>query len=86
MIELSGLAKRFGTVVALAKVDTKIEGKVIGLLGPNGAGKSTLLKCLLGLIPFEGKARSSGCRRRPKARRSATGSATCPSRRRSSPG
>jgi ABC-2 type transport system ATP-binding protein len=56
VIELTGLAKRFGSVVALAKIDTTIEGKVIGLLGPNGAGKSTLPKCLLGLIPFEGKA------------------------------
>ncbi|MEO8552551.1 MAG: ABC transporter ATP-binding protein [Kofleriaceae bacterium] len=56
VIELDGLAKRYGTIHALRAVDAKITGNIIGLLGPNGAGKSTLLKCLLGLIPFEGKA------------------------------
>jgi ABC-2 type transport system ATP-binding protein len=56
VIELQGLAKSFGAVRALNGVTTKIEGNIVGLLGPNGSGKSTLLKCLLGLIPFEGKA------------------------------
>ncbi|HEY1814553.1 MAG TPA: ABC transporter ATP-binding protein [Kofleriaceae bacterium] len=56
MIELVGLAKSFGAVKALAGVTAKIDGKLVGLLGPNGSGKSTLLKCLLGLIPFEGRA------------------------------
>lgn len=31
------------------------KGESVGLIGANGAGKSTLLKCLLGLLPFEGK-------------------------------
>ena len=56
MIELDGLAKKFGPITALAEVTATIEGKIIGLLGPNGAGKSTLLKCLLGLVPFDGRA------------------------------
>jgi ABC-2 type transport system ATP-binding protein len=56
MIELVSLAKSFGTVKALAGVTAKIDGKLVGLLGPNGSGKSTLLKCLLGLIPFDGRA------------------------------
>jgi ABC-2 type transport system ATP-binding protein len=56
MIELVSLAKRFGSVRALDGVTAKIEGKLVGLLGPNGSGKSTLLKCLLGLIPFDGRA------------------------------
>ena len=56
LIELAGLTKRFGPIVALSGVDAAIEGKIIGLLGPNGAGKSTRLKCLLGLVPFEGRA------------------------------
>jgi ABC-2 type transport system ATP-binding protein len=60
LVELKGLAKRYGTITALAKVDATIDGKIIGLLGPNGAGKSTLLKCLLGLIPYEGEARVLG--------------------------
>ncbi len=57
LIELAGLAKKYGPITALAGVDARVEGEIIGLLGPNGAGKSTLLKCLLGLIPFEGTAR-----------------------------
>jgi ABC-2 type transport system ATP-binding protein len=56
VIELVELAKRFGAVQALAGVTAKIDGKIVGLLGPNGSGKSTLLKCLLGLIPFDGRA------------------------------
>jgi ABC-2 type transport system ATP-binding protein len=56
IIELSQLSKRFGAIQALRGVDATITGNIIGLLGPNGAGKSTLLKCLLGLIPFEGRA------------------------------
>jgi ABC-2 type transport system ATP-binding protein len=60
MIELVGLEKTFGSIIALARVDATIEGKIIGLLGPNGAGKSTLLKCLLGLVPFHGSAKVLG--------------------------
>jgi len=56
LVELAGLAKRFGAVQALAGVTAAIDGKIVGLLGPNGSGKSTLLKCLLGLIPYEGRA------------------------------
>ncbi|HEY3807092.1 MAG TPA: ABC transporter ATP-binding protein [Kofleriaceae bacterium] len=56
MIELVALAKQFGSVKALAGVTATIDGKLVGLLGPNGSGKSTLLKCLLGLIPFDGRA------------------------------
>jgi ABC-2 type transport system ATP-binding protein len=56
IIELGALSKRFGAIQALRGVDATITGNIIGLLGPNGAGKSTLLKCLLGLIPFEGRA------------------------------
>jgi len=66
LIELDRLAKRYGEVAALAGIDAKIDGRVIGLLGPNGAGKSTLLKCLLGLIPFEGEASVLGL---PSAKR-----------------
>jgi len=56
MIELVSLAKRFGPVRALDGVTATIAGKLVGLLGPNGSGKSTLLKCLLGLIPYDGRA------------------------------
>jgi ABC-2 type transport system ATP-binding protein len=60
LIELDGLSKRYGSVQALRDVKAQIDGRIIGLLGPNGAGKSTLLKALLGLIPFEGRARVLG--------------------------
>jgi ABC-2 type transport system ATP-binding protein len=60
LLELRQLAKSYGSITALAKVDAVVDGKVIGLLGPNGAGKSTLLKCLLGLIPYDGEARVLG--------------------------
>jgi len=60
LIELSRLTKRYGAITAIANIDARVHGSIIGLLGPNGAGKSTLLKCLLGLIPYEGEARVLG--------------------------
>ena len=60
LIHLLGLTKRYGNIVAIDRLDARVDGKIIGLLGPNGAGKSTLLKSLLGLIPYEGSARVLG--------------------------
>src|SRR4051794_1384509 len=60
LIELGGLTKRYGAIIALDGVTAAVDGKIIGLLGPNGAGKSTLLKCLLGLLPYDGTARVLG--------------------------
>ncbi len=60
LIELERLSKRYGAITALNEITTTIDGQIIGLLGPNGAGKSTLLKCLLGLLPYEGRARVLG--------------------------
>jgi len=60
LIELEKLSKRYGAITALERVTASIDGRIIGLLGPNGAGKSTLLKALLGLIPYEGRARVLG--------------------------
>jgi ABC-2 type transport system ATP-binding protein len=46
-----GLAKRYGSVMALGGVDVAVEeGELVGLLGPNGAGKSTLVKIGCGLV------------------------------------
>ena len=54
-IEAHGLRKTFGTTVALAGIDLKVEeGRILGLIGPNGAGKSTALNAILGLAPYEG--------------------------------
>jgi len=60
LISLSTLTKRYGNILAIDRLDARVDGKIIGLLGPNGAGKSTLLKALLGLIPYEGGARVLG--------------------------
>jgi ABC-2 type transport system ATP-binding protein len=57
-IEVSGLTKRFGPVLAVDNLSfTADEGRVVGFLGPNGAGKTTTLRMLLGLVnPTEGSA------------------------------
>ena len=45
------VARRYGSVVALAGVDLAVEpGEFFGLLGPNGAGKTTLISILAGLV------------------------------------
>ncbi|HEY1562921.1 MAG TPA: ABC transporter ATP-binding protein [Caulobacteraceae bacterium] len=60
-IEARGLRKLYGSTVALAGVDLKVEeGRILGLIGPNGAGKSTALNAILGLTPYEGELRVLG--------------------------
>ncbi len=44
VVQISGLEKRFGSVVALDGIDLEFGPGVNGLLGPNGAGKTTLLR------------------------------------------
>ena len=48
-IELRGVVKRFGPIVAVDGLDLEVpEGICLGLLGPNGAGKSTTMRLLTG--------------------------------------
>ena len=59
MIELVGLHKRFGEVVAVDDLSMVAnDGEITGLLGPNGAGKTTSLRILYTLMrPDRGHAR-----------------------------
>ena len=57
LLDLQGLSKSFGGIVAADDIDLSLEtGELHCLIGPNGAGKSTLFKLIVGLIkPQSGK-------------------------------
>ncbi len=61
-LEVRGLTKNFGSLVAVDHLDFSVEpGRVTGFLGPNGAGKTTTLRMLLGLVrPTSGTATIGG--------------------------
>ncbi|UCC40328.1 MAG: ATP-binding cassette domain-containing protein [Candidatus Aminicenantes bacterium] len=62
MIEVESLTKKYGDLVAIKKLNFKIEkGKIWGLLGPNAAGKTTTMRILTGYLPAtDGKASIAG--------------------------
>jgi ABC-2 type transport system ATP-binding protein len=52
MIEVQGLTKRYGELVAVSDLTFKVEpGRIWGLLGPNAAGKTTTMRILTGYLP-----------------------------------
>ncbi len=55
-VQLKGVLKRFGKVVAVQKMDLDFEeGSLVTLLGPSGCGKTTILRMISGLeSPTEG--------------------------------
>lgn len=56
ILELNGISKHYGGVIALNKVDFRCKrGSIHAILGENGAGKSTLIKIISGVVlPTEG--------------------------------
>jgi ribose transport system ATP-binding protein len=54
LLDISGIAKSFGSVVALRAASLKVRtGEVHALMGANGAGKSTLVKIMTGVFPSD---------------------------------
>jgi branched-chain amino acid transport system ATP-binding protein len=52
ILELRGLRKQFGGLVAVNDVDLELEeGEIRGLIGPNGSGKTTLFNLISGFLP-----------------------------------
>lgn len=54
IVNIEGLIKKFGDVIAVDNISLTIEeGEIYGLLGPNGAGKSTTINILCGLLTMD---------------------------------
>ena len=62
MLEMRGISKSFGAVVALREASITVQdGEIMALLGANGSGKSTLVKVLAGLVnPDQGEVNYNG--------------------------
>jgi ABC-2 type transport system ATP-binding protein len=51
MLELQGLTRRYGDLVALDDLSFSVaEGQLFGFVGPNGAGKTTAMRIILGVL------------------------------------
>lgn len=57
MLEITGITKKFGGIIALKNVDLQVEkGSIVAIIGPNGSGKTTMLNVITGVyVPEEGR-------------------------------
>jgi branched-chain amino acid transport system ATP-binding protein len=54
LLEVEGVTKSFGGVVASDNISLSVEqGAVVGLIGPNGSGKTTLFNTITGAFPID---------------------------------
>ena len=54
MLEVSGVSKAFGGVIANENISINVpEGSITGLIGPNGSGKTTLFNSVVGYHPID---------------------------------
>ncbi len=62
LLEVEGLAKRFGGVQAVAGLSFRVSrGEILGVIGPNGSGKTTTFNLITGLYrPDQGRVRFAG--------------------------
>ena len=62
LLQVEGLVKRFGGLVAVGGMSFSIApGEILGLIGPNGSGKSTVMKLIMGIErPNAGQVRIDG--------------------------
>ena len=62
LLDVQGITRRFGGVIALSNVSFQVApGECLGLIGPNGSGKSTLLNVVAGVHrPDQGHVRLAG--------------------------
>ena len=70
-LELNGLVRRYGSLVALDGLSFSVHaGQVVGFLGPNGAGKTTTMRAIFGLTDLDaGEVRWKGAKVDQPARR-----------------
>ncbi len=53
LLEVEGITKRFGGLVAIDNLDLKVEEEeILGLIGPNGSGKSTCFNVITSFLPL----------------------------------
>ncbi len=77
MIEITNLSKRYGSRLAVNRLNLQIEeGELFGFVGPNGAGKTSTIRMMTGLLqPTAGDVKIAGqsIRENPNAIRRAIG-------------